>query len=148
MNATPGRRLFIAACIVLLLFGCTHLVTVVRSKVVPLTDPLQIEADRAMQAVTIDMGPFHTNAAMLMHLLSASYSTLLLGLATINLVTLRGAIALRRFRALTIVNIIIAGALLTITIIYQFPPPMVFSLVAAVLFMASLIRQGQSTLAA
>ena len=141
MSATPGRRPFIAACIVLILFGGTHMLTFLRALFVPLTDPLQIEADRAMRAVTLDMGPFHTNAAMLMHLLSASYSPLLIGLATINLIALAGAIAQGRLRALTIANIFLVGLLLAVTIIYQFPPPMVFSLVAVILFLVSLMRQ-------
>src|SRR5688572_31499545 len=132
MSATPGRRPFIAACIILLLFGGTHIATFLRALFVPLTDPLQIEADRAMRAVTFDMGPFHTNAAMLMHLLSASYSPLLIGLATINLIALPGAIASGRFRVLTIANIILVGLLLAITIIYRFPPPMLFLLIAVI----------------
>jgi hypothetical protein len=142
MSATAGRRPFIAACIVLLLFGGTHMVTFLSTAFKPPTDPLQIDADRAMRAVTLDMGPFHTHAAHLVHLLSASYSPLLIAVAVINLIALPGAIAVGRFRALTIANLILVGLLLAITIAYQFPPPMVFSAVAAVLFAVSLARQG------
>lgn len=144
----PGRRLFLAACIVLLLFGGTHLIAVWHDNFVTPTDSLQIEAERAMSAVKFDIGPFHTHAAMLVQLLSASYAVLLLALGAVNLIAMKPCIANRRFRALTIANLIFVGLLLALTVIYQFPPPMLFAATAEILLIASLIRQSAKPLAA
>jgi hypothetical protein len=77
MTQTPGRRLFIAGCIVLFLFSAVHMIPMFADILGEPSKPAEIDAKRAMAAVVVDMGPFHTNWAKLNQLLSASYSALL-----------------------------------------------------------------------
>lgn len=57
----------------LIIFGAVHLIPFVRSMTTEPADPLEAAAIRAMTDVKVDLGPFHSNFAMLTHLLSASY---------------------------------------------------------------------------
>ena len=137
---TPGKRPFLAGCITLLLFTATHMITMFVNLFVEPTKPVEVEATRAMAAVAVDMGPFHTSWLGLNRLLSASYSTLLLFVAALNLVALPVVVAHGRLRAMAMVNVIFVGILLAIAVIYQFPPPGVFCLIAEVFFIAALVR--------
>jgi hypothetical protein len=137
---TPGKRLFIAGCITLLLFSAVHMTTMFVNLFVEPTKPVEVEATRAMAAVAVDMGPFHTSWLGLNRLLSASYSTLLLFVAALNLVALPAVVAHGRLRAMAAVNMIFVGILLAIAVIYQFPPPGVFCLIAELFFIAALVR--------
>lgn len=136
----PGRKPFVAGCIVLLLFSSIHLVPFVQSIAVAPADPLELEAHRAMEAVKVDMGPFHTDFGLLVKLLSASYSVLLYFVAAVDLVALRPVIAAGRLKTLALVNAIFAAILLAICLLCRFPPPAVFALVALVLFALSALR--------
>jgi len=136
----PGKRPFIAGCVTLLLFSAVHMSTNFYHLFVEPTQPVEVEATRAMAAVAVDMGPFHTSWLGLNRLLSASYSTLLLFVAALNLVALPAVVAHGRLRAMATVNAIFVGILLAIAVIYQFPPPGVFCLIAEVLFIAALVR--------
>ncbi len=140
----PGSRLFRAGAIGYLVFAGVHLTAFVRSILVAPTDPLQIEAERALRAVVVDMGPFHTHFGQLVRLLSASYSTLLLFVGVLNLVVLPAAVAHGRLRALTLVNLAFCGLLLALAAVVRFPPPMVFALVIEVLFALSLVAQRRA----
>lgn len=135
-----GKRLFVGGCIVLFLFSSVHLIPMFMDFFGTPTDPLQIEAKRAMSAVVVEMGPFHTHWGKLNQLLSASYSALLYFVVALNLVVLPAIGTHERLRAIAFVNAAFSGALLLIAIIFQFPPPGVFSLVAGLLFMASALR--------
>jgi hypothetical protein len=140
---TPGKRLFIAGSIVLLLFGAVHMIPMLNDILVERTKPLEVEAKRAMAAVAVDMGPFHTNWAQLNQLLSVSYSTLLFFVAALNLVALPAVCApppYSRLRALAIVNAIFVAILLATAANYRFPPPGVFSVIAEILFLGAAIR--------
>jgi hypothetical protein len=137
---TSGQRLFIAGCITLLLFSAVHMIPMFFFMFVEPTKPVEVEAKRAMAAVTVDMGPFHTSWLGLNRLLSASYSTLLLFVAALNLVALPGVIAHGRLRAMAKVNVIFVGILLALAVIYRFPPPGVFCLIAEVFFIAAMVR--------
>jgi hypothetical protein len=53
-----------------------------------------------------------------------------------------GWVASRRFRAATWANVVFVGLLLAVTVVYQFPPPMIFLAVALLLLVASLLRQA------
>jgi hypothetical protein len=140
----PGSRLFRAGAIGYLVFAGVHFTAFLRSILVAPTDPLQIEAERALRAVLVDMGPFHTDFGQLVRLLSASYSTLLLFVGALNLVALPAAVAHRRLRALTLVNLAFCGMLLVLAAVVRFPPPMVFALVIEVLFFLSLLAQRRA----
>ena len=142
---TPGKRLYIAGCITLLLFSAVHLIPMFAELLVERTEPAEIEAKRAMAAVAVDMGPFHTSWVGLTRLLSASYSTLLFFVVALNLVALRVVVAHGRLWAMAAVNAIFVGILLAIAVIYQFPPPGVFSLIALVFFIAAMVRAGRAT---
>ena len=137
---SPGKRPFIAGCVTLLLFTATHMITMFANLFVEPTKPVEVEATRAMAAVAVDMGPFHTSWLGLNRLLSASYSTLLLFVATLNLVALPAVVAHGRLRAVAAVNVIFVGILLAIAVIYRFPPPGVFSVIALVFFIAATVR--------
>jgi hypothetical protein len=58
----------------------------------------------------------------------------------LNFVALRPVIAVGRLRALAVVNVVFVAILLATSVIYQFPPPGVFSLVALVLSFGAMIR--------
>lgn len=136
----PGRRLFIAGSVTLILFSLVHMIPMFADLFSEPTDPLQIEANRAMAAVAVDIGPFHTHFGKLVHLLSVSYSTLLLFVAAVNLVALPAVVADGRLRALSLVNVIFVGILLSTSIIFRFPPPGVFCLLALVCFVGAVVR--------
>jgi hypothetical protein len=136
----PGRGLFIAGCITLALFSAVHMIPMFFAIFVEPTKAAEVEANRAMTAVAVDMGPFHTSWAGLNQLLSASYSALLFFVVALNLIALPAVIAHGRLRAMTKVNVIFVGILLAIAMIFQFPPPGVFSLIALAFFIAALVR--------
>lgn len=135
-----GRRLFIAGCIVLLLFSATHMIPMFSDILGEPTAPAEVAAKRAMAAVTVDLGPFHTHWGKLNQLLSVSYSTLLYFIVALNFVALPAVVACRRLRALALVNTVFTTGLLVIAAAYQFPPPGVFALVATVLFGGAALR--------
>lgn len=137
---SPGRRLFVAGCIVLALFSATHMIPMFISLFSEPTVQAEIDAKRAMAAVAVDMGPFHSHWGMLNQLLSTSYSALLFFVVALNLVALPSVAAEGRLRALAAVNVVFVGALLALSLIFRFPPPGVFALVAELLFLAALVR--------
>jgi len=137
----PGSRLFRAGAIGYFAFAAVHLAAFLRGVLVAPTDPLQIEAERALRAVVVDMGPFHTHFGLLVRLLSASYSTLLAFAGVLNLVALAPAVAHGRLRALTRANLAFCGVMLAFAAAARFPPPMAFALAIEVLFALSLAAQ-------
>jgi hypothetical protein len=136
----PGRSLFIAGVITLALFSAVHMIPMLIFMFTEPTKPVEIEAKRAMAAVAVDMGPFHTSWLGLNQLLSASYSALLFFVVGLNLVALPAVVAHGRLRALAAVNAIFVAILLAIAVIYQFPPPGVFSLIALIFFLGAWMR--------
>jgi hypothetical protein len=143
-----GKRLFIAGCITLVIFSAVHMIPMFMSMFVEPTKPAEIEAKRAMAAVAVDIGPFHTHWGNLNQLLSVSYTTLLFFVAALNLVALPAVIAHGRLRAMAMVNVIFVGILLAIAVIYRFPPPGVFCLIALVFFIGAAIRANAGMSAA
>ncbi len=140
MPPTPGRKLFVAGCITLLLFSTVHLIPFVQSIIVAPVSPLEVEAHRAMTAFKVDLGPFHTDFGLLVKLLSASYSVLLYFVVALNFVALKPVIAAGRLKTLALVNAVFSAILLATALLCRFPPPAVFSLVALVLFAMSAFR--------
>jgi hypothetical protein len=138
--SVPGKRLYLAGCIVLALFSTVHMIPMFIAMFGEPTKPVEIEAKRAMAAVVVDMGPFQTHWGLLNHLLSASYSALLFFVVALNLVALPAVIACGRLRAMAMVNVAFAGILLAICLACRFPPPAVFSLIAVVLFLGAAVR--------
>src|SRR5262245_15391877 len=96
----PGTGLFIAGCITLIVFSAVHMIPMFIDIFVEPTVPVEIEAKRAMAAVVVDIGPFHTNFVQLNQLLSVYLSTLLLFVVALNFVALSALIAQGRLRAL------------------------------------------------
>src|SRR5437867_4099170 len=134
---SPGKGLFIAGCVTLLLFSTVHMIPMFIDLFAEPTKPVEVEAKRVMAAVAVDMGPFHTHWGNLNQLLSTSYSALLYFVVALNLVALPAITAAGgRLRAMALVNAIFMGILLTIALVFQFPPPGVFSLIAGVFFVA------------
>ncbi len=142
MNHTRGRKTFIAGSIGLLIFGSVHLLAVYKSFFVPPQTPVEIEADRALRAVKMDLGPFHPTGWHTVNILNSSYSALLLYAGVLNLVAVGPAIAAGRLRTLTRVNIVFVSALLAIVLALQFPPPALFAVIILTLFIASLVQQA------
>jgi hypothetical protein len=137
---TPGKRLFIAGCVTLFLFSAVHMVPMFAEFFTEPTDPLEIEAERALAAVKVDMGPFHTHFGKLVQLLSVSYSALLFFVVALNLVALPAVVAHGRLRAMAMVNVIFVGILLATSVIFQFPPPGVFCLIAGAFFIGAAMK--------
>jgi len=139
----PGKRLFVAGCIVLLLFSTVHMIPMFLSVLTEPTKPLEIEAKRAMTAAVVDIGPARTDWMQLHHLLSVSYSVLLYLVAAVNLVALGPVVAAGRLRRLAVVNVVFAFVLVGVAVVFTFPPPGVFALFAGVLFgMAGVRARG------
>jgi len=141
MTPVPGKRLFIAASIVLLLFGGTHLATVIRSRVHPPATPAEARLKADMQAHRDRVGPITLSAWDAVQILSASYSTLLFYVGALNLSAAGAAAQAGGLRRLTAVNMVFCALVLAIPGIFLFLPPMVFSAAALVLFMLSWHRQ-------
>lgn len=139
-QSSRGKSLFVAACIVLLLFSTVHMIPMFMDLFGEPTQPAEIAAKRAMAAVAVDMGPFHTHWGKLNQLLSTSYSALLYFVAAVNLVALPAVVAGGRLRVLAAINALFATLLLVISLCFQFPPPAVFALAAAVLFADAALR--------
>jgi hypothetical protein len=137
----PGRRAFIAGAVVLFMFGAVHLLAVYKGNFVPPEPGPMGDLDRMAKEIKQRMGPFEFSAFGLIQLLSASYSVLLLYAGTVSLVSLGPSATQGRLRGLTVVNLLLAILMLGLTIVYQFPPPMLFAAVATVLFSISLFQQ-------
>ena len=88
------------------------------------------------------IGPFEFSSFGLIQLLSASYSVLLLYAGAVSLATVGPAAAQDRLRRLTVTNLALAALLLLLTIVFQFPPPMLFAGMATILFAVSIFQQG------
>ncbi len=140
-HSIPGRRLFASASIVLILFGAVHVLAVYKSLIVGPESPAEAEADRALRALSMRMGPFHPTGWHTLNILNASYSVLLIYAGVINLIGLRPAIAAGRLAALTLANMIFVTLIAVIPLLLQFPPPLVFALLALILFVASYRQQ-------
>lgn len=139
----PGKGMFIAGCVTLLLFSTVHMIPMFADIFTAPTKPAEIEAKRAMTAVDVAIGPFHSNWAKLNQLLSVSYSALLFFVVALNLVALPSIIAHGRLRAMAAINVIFVAILLATSVIYQFPPPGVFALIAEVFFIAAMVRASR-----
>lgn len=142
LTISRGRRTFIAGAIGLLVFGGVHLLAVYQSLLVSPSTTAEVEADRALRALKMDMGPFHPTGWHTVNILNSSYSALLLYAGVLNLVSVGPAVAAGRLRILTVVNIVFVAILLTIVLALQFPPPALFAAITLILFLASFLRQG------
>lgn len=142
----PGRRWFLAGSIVMLLFGCTHSVTVIKDFFGSVPAPF-VALDEAMRAATVKMGPFVADVRGLQHILSISYSLLILTVAAIDLTMLKPAIAAGRLRTLAGLNFTLAAGLFGVSLAFQFPPPMVFALLAAICFFVAMLRAPRAATA-
>lgn len=144
-HSPPGRRLFMAASIVLILFGAVHVLAIYKSLVVGPETPAEADADRALRAFAMKMGPFHPTGWHTLNILNASYSVLLIYAGALNLIALGPAIAAGRLSALTLANIVFVTLIAAIPLLLQFPPPLVFALLALALFITSYIKQRRRT---
>lgn len=134
--------MFLAGCIVLILFSSVHMIPMLIGLFSEPTAPAEVEAQRAMAAVSVDIGPVRTNWMKLSSLLSTYLSTLLYFVATLDLVALPAVIAHGRLRALALVNAGFALILLALAMVFVFPPPGVFALAAVACFAGAAVRAG------
>ncbi|NOT01277.1 MAG: hypothetical protein HOP29_11685 [Phycisphaerales bacterium] len=137
----PGRRTFIAGSVVLILFGAVHVLAVYQANFTTQPDPKLAEIDAAAKAYTVRLGPFSPTAFGGIQILNSSYSVLLIYAGVLNLLVLRAASQAGRLKAITVCNVVFVGLLLGITILFQFPPPMLFAATAFVLFGVSWAKQ-------
>lgn len=96
----------------------------------------------AAKSYTVPIGPFTASAWGGMQILNASYSVLLLYAGTLNLLAMRPAAQTGRLRALTTCNVLFVAMLLGITILFQFPPPMLFAGTTLIFFCVSWWKQS------
>lgn len=136
----PGKGMFVAGCYTLLLFSAVHMIPMFGDIFVEPSKPVEVEAKRAMTAVDVAIGPFHSNWVKLNQLLSVSYSALLFFVVALNLVALPAIVAHGRLWAMATVNVIFVAILLSTSVIYQFPPPGVFALIAEVFFVSAMVK--------
>lgn len=137
----PGRRFFLAASIVLILFGAVHVVAIYKSLVAGPETPAEVDADRALRADSLKIGPFHPTGWHTVNILNVNFAVLLIYAGVINLIALRPAIAAGRLKSLTLANIIFVALISAVILGFQFPPPLLLALPALTLFIASYIKQ-------
>lgn len=140
----PGRRWFRIASISLIVFGGVHLLAVGKALLVKPSTPQEVDADRALRALSTTIGPLKPSAWHAMQILNASFSVLLIQAGVLNLLRLRISDRAPDLRAVTVANMIFVALLLAITIAFQFPPPMVFAAFALAGFLASLAQQRRA----
>jgi len=137
-----GKRTFLAATIVLILFAAAHSLAVIQDNFRE-TPPEDLPLRQALEARAIPLGPFTMTAWGALQTLNASYTALLLYVALLDLVLLGPAIRAGRLGALAALNGGFCAVLLAITIVFQIPPPMLFAAIATLLFLVSAVRHGQ-----
>lgn len=136
-----GRRCFLAGSVVLIAFGAVHVLAVYQANFTTQTDPQLAELDAAAKAYTVRLGPFSPTAFGAIQILNASYSILLVHAGVLNLLICRAAISTGRLKAVTVCNSAFVALLLVVTVLFQFPPPMVFAATALILFVSSWAKQ-------
>jgi len=141
MQSKSGYKTFLAGAIALIVFGAMHLLAVYNANFREPTDPKMAEISAAAKAHIIELGPFTPSAWGTMQILNGSYSVLLIYAGVLNLSVMRVAAQAGRLKGLTVCNIFFVALLLLITIIFQFPPPMLFAGIALTLFSASWAKQ-------
>jgi len=139
-----GRATFLAGNITLTLFATVHLLAVYNANFGRPRSEAEAQLHAQARSLATDLGPFHATAWGAIQILNASYSALLAYVAVLNFVSWRTLAAAGRLRAFTAVQVAFTAVLTVITVIYQFPPPMVFAGLALVLFLISWICQGRN----
>lgn len=139
-----GRKTFLAGAWGLVLFGGFHLLPVYRSNFVPPENAAEQTVQRALKDLRVKLGPFEPSAWGAVQILNASYSLLLIYAGTINLVVYRAVAAQGRLGMLTACNVGFVGGLIGVALLFQFPPPMLFSAVALLCFVVSLVIQRRT----
>lgn len=142
--AFSGRKTFLAGSIALIVFGAVHLFAVYQANFTIPADPKIADMQAAAKAYTVPIGPLTASAWSGMQILNSSYSIWLIYAGALNLLTFRPAAQTGRLRALTVCNLLFIALLLGITILFQFPPPMLFAGVALILFGVSWWKQSWS----
>lgn len=145
MQSMKGRKSFLAGAIVLIAFGAVHLLAVYHGNFAPPADEKQAEIKRLAVEDTATMGPFKPSSWGGMQILNCSYSVLLFHVGILNLLAMRPAAHSGRLKALTVCNFFFVSLLLFITIVFQFPPPMLFAGIALILFGLSWVKQRPAT---
>lgn len=142
MENARGRRTFVAGAIVLLLFGATHLLTVIKTATTPPATPQEQAVEKALrEMVLISAGPIKPTAHDAVGILTRSYSVLLIFAGVIDLLSWRAMAAAGRLGRLALANMVFSAILAIIPMLVLFPPPTVFGLIAAVLFAISWLAQ-------
>ncbi len=141
MQSKKGHKTFLAGAVVLILFGLVHLLAVYHGIFLPPADDKKAEIRRLAIEDTGAMGPFKPSTWGGMQILNSSYSVFLVYIGFLNLLAIRPAAQAGRLAGLTVCNIFFVALLLLITIIFQFPPPMLFAGIALILFGASWVKQ-------
>lgn len=139
MPPTPGRRPFLAGSIVLLLFGAVHAMATISERLGNIPPELA-DADAALRAASIKIGPMTATAHGLQQILSISYTLFLVFLGAINLTMARPAMLAGRLRTLAWLNFGLCAGLFGVAIANQFPPPALFALLALVCFGLAAIK--------
>lgn len=140
-TVVAGRRAFVAASYLLVCFGAVHMIAVYQGIFTTPTSAPEIAMAKAARAVEVPMGPFRPTAFGGIQILNASYSVLLVYAGLVNLLLVDAAHAAGQLRRLTLINILMAWLLLMITVVFQFPPPMVFAAAVTILYKVSLNQQ-------
>jgi hypothetical protein len=141
-SVSRGRKTFLAGAISLIVFGAVHLLAVYHGNFVPPADEKQAEIKRLAMEYILPMGPFKPTAWGGNQILNSSYSVLLIYVGVLNLLALRPAAQAGRLRAFATCNVLFVALLLAITILFQFPPPMIFATTSLSLFGVSWLKQG------
>lgn len=137
----PGRRSFITGSLILLLFGLVHMVAVMVQAFDPPTDPKMVDLQEAMKACQFQVGPVTSTAWGMAQILNSGYALLLVGVGITGLLVVRPMAMVGRLRAVTVLNIMLTGSLAVVSLLWLFPPPLLFATLALAAFSASLARQ-------
>lgn len=141
-----GRRLFSFASIGLILTGVLHML----GQFAPSPpDPGRDALEAAMASHQIPIWGMTTTTASIFASLSLTMSVMLLWLGLTNLIVARSEAGNPVIRRLMIVNVVGAGALVTLFACYRiFPPLLCLALVEVVLLMGLFARRPRRSVAA
>lgn len=127
-------RWFRAATWVLVALASVHLIPVVQSNFVPPTTEPEMRLKELALSIRQKMGPLEPTVWGGIQILNISYSVLVFFVAAVNLATARAVSTAGGLAGLSAINAAFCVLLTAIPLLFQFPPPAIFALIAAVLY--------------
>lgn len=138
----PGRRLYVAGSIALILVGALH--TWGQFAPSP-SDPALSAVLTMMRGVRLELGlGMQPSVYDIFRSLAFTMSITLVALGAFGLIVARADPSARLLRAAILTSTIAVGALVVLQALYRIPPPLISLAVVELLFLAALVRAAQA----